>query len=86
MSAKKRTKAKRKDEQMTAVTPLALARKEVARALSLSVRSVDRAIKRGDLHAKRHGSRVLVPRSEIDRYLDKLKDAASLDEEKPPTA
>jgi excisionase family DNA binding protein len=62
--------------------PVALCRKAAARALSLSIATIDRAIKRGDLHAKKYGARVLVPRAEIDAYLEKLKKAggsASLD-------
>jgi excisionase family DNA binding protein len=55
--------------------PLALRRKETARALGLSITTVDRAIKRGDLVAKKYGSRVLVPQVEIERYLEKLQAA-----------
>ena len=58
--------------------PLALRRKEVARVLGLSITTVDRAIKRGDLIAKKYGTRTLVPRAEIDRYLENLEKA------KPP--
>ena len=58
-------------------TGLALRRTEAARELGLSITTVDRAIKRGDLHAKKYGSRVLVPRAEIERYLEQLKDAAA---------
>jgi excisionase family DNA binding protein len=42
----------------------------------LSITTVDRAIKRGDLVAKKYGSRVLVPRAEIERYLANLKSAS----------
>jgi excisionase family DNA binding protein len=57
------------------VRQIALPRKEAARALSLSVRTLDRAIKRGDLRAKKYGTRVLIPSAEIDRYLRELDEA-----------
>jgi len=65
---------------MIAPPPLAVPRKETARELGLSITTVDRAIKRGDLVAKKYGARVLVPRAEIERYLANLKSAS----EKPP--
>jgi excisionase family DNA binding protein len=52
--------------------PMAISRVETARRLSLSVRSIDRAIARGELKARQFGGRVLVPVSEIERYLDAL--------------
>jgi excisionase family DNA binding protein len=55
---------------------------KAARELGLSITTVDRAIKRGDLVAKKYGSRVLVPRAEIERYLASLRSAS----EKPPEA
>ena len=67
---------------MIAAPPLAVPRKEAARELGLSITTVDRAIKRGDLVAKKYGSRVLVPRAEIERYLANLKSASA----KPPEA
>ena len=48
--------------------PLSIPRKEVARILSLSLSTVDRAIKRGDLKAKKYGGRVLVPVAEVARF------------------
>jgi excisionase family DNA binding protein len=48
--------------------PLAIPRKEVARILSLSLSTVDRAIRRGDLKAKKYGTRVLVPVGEVERF------------------
>lgn len=48
--------------------PLAIPRKEVARVLGLSLSTVDRAIGRGDLKAKKYGARVLVPVAEVERF------------------
>ena len=48
--------------------PLAIPRKEVARMLSLSLSTVDRAIARGDLKTKKYGTRVLVPVGEVERF------------------
>ena len=48
--------------------PLAIPRKEVARILSLSLSTVDRAIARGDLKTKKYGTRVLVPVGEVERF------------------
>jgi excisionase family DNA binding protein len=58
---------------------LAVRRKEAARMLSVSLTTLDRAISRGDLVAKKYGARTLVPRIEIDRYLDRMAN-----KEKPP--
>lgn len=68
---------KRKEKEM--LQPFALTRKDAARALSLSLPTLDRAISRGHLVAKKYGSRTLITMSEIERYLEKLKD-----KEKPP--
>ena len=43
-------------------------RKEAARTLGMSLSTVDRAIKRGDIKTKKYGARVLVPTSEIERF------------------
>jgi excisionase family DNA binding protein len=48
--------------------PLAMPRKEAARTLGVSLSTVDRAIKRGDIKTKKYGTRVLVPMSEIERF------------------
>jgi excisionase family DNA binding protein len=56
---------------------LAIPRREVARTLSLSLSTVDRAIKRGDLRAKKYGTRVMVPIKEVERF-------AGLDKDDPP--
>jgi excisionase family DNA binding protein len=53
--------------------PLAVARKDAARTLGLSIATVERAIRRGDLKAKRCGGRMVVPISEIERYLARLQ-------------
>ena len=47
---------------------LFLSRLEAAKRLNVSVRSVDRAIARGELKSRRFGARVLVPVVEIERY------------------
>jgi hypothetical protein len=49
--------------------PLAVARKDAARTL----RQWTAAIRRGDLKAKRYGGRMVVPISEIERYLARLQ-------------
>jgi excisionase family DNA binding protein len=74
-------RSKRQEVEMIS-EPLALRRREAAKVLGLSVTTVDRAIKRGDLIAKRYGTRVLVPRTEIARYLEALGKVH--DKEKPP--
>ena len=48
--------------------PLAMQRKEAARTLGVSLSTVDRAIKRGDIKTKKYGTRGLVPMSEIERF------------------
>jgi excisionase family DNA binding protein len=47
---------------------LAMPRKEAARTLGVSLSTLDRAIKRGDIKTKKYGTRVLVPTSEIERF------------------
>ena len=46
---------------------LFLSREEAAKRLNVSVRSVDRAIARGELTARHFGARVLAPVAEIER-------------------
>ena len=46
---------------------LFLSREEAAKRLNVSVRTVDRAIARGELKSRRLGARVLVPVAEIER-------------------
>lgn len=56
------------------VRPAALlvTRPEAARILSLSEREVDRLRHSGSLMAKRYGSKVLFPMSELERYAEAL--------------
>jgi excisionase family DNA binding protein len=54
----------------------ALRRKEAAELLGISVRTLDRAIARGDVKAKRYGSRLLLPMSELERFLGGLPERA----------
>ena len=56
------------------VAPRALTRKEAAKLLGISVRTLDRAIARGDLKAKRYGTRLLILLSEVERFLSSLPD------------
>jgi excisionase family DNA binding protein len=49
--------------------PLALGVPDVARALSISAKSVWNAIGRGEIRTVRVGHRVLVTRAELDRIL-----------------
>ncbi len=51
---------------------LLVTRAETARMLSLSVAEVDNLRRAGKLLAKRHGAKVLIPVSEIERYADSL--------------
>jgi excisionase family DNA binding protein len=52
--------------------PRALARKEAAKLLGISLRTLDRAIARGDLEAKKYGARVLILSNEVARFLNGL--------------
>lgn len=65
----------------TAAAPLALRRKEAARMLGVSLTTIDRAISRGDLVAKKYGKRTLVPTVEIERYLERM-----MVKQRPPEA
>ncbi|WP_225507956.1 helix-turn-helix domain-containing protein [Mycobacteroides abscessus] len=49
-----------------------VSRNEAARILSLSVPEVDRLRYSGRLMAKKHGSRVLFPLFELERFVDSL--------------
>jgi hypothetical protein len=51
---------------------LLVSRADAARILALSVGEVDRLRRAGKLLAKKHGSRVLFPMSELRRYADSL--------------
>jgi excisionase family DNA binding protein len=46
-----------------------VSREEAAKTLGLGMRTVDRAISRGELKVYRHGRRVLLSMEEIQRYL-----------------
>lgn len=48
---------------------LAYSAKGTAQVLDVGLRSVRRAIARGEIRTVRFGRRVLIPRSEIDRFL-----------------
>jgi excisionase family DNA binding protein len=52
--------------------PLLVTRQEAARLLSLSIREVDNLRRAGRLLAKRHGTKVLFPVAELERYADML--------------
>ena len=58
--------------------PLVLNRKEAAKLTGLSIATIDRAIARGDLRVKKYGTRSLILRSEVERFLNTLED-------RPPT-
>jgi excisionase family DNA binding protein len=53
----------------TSVVKLALSRHEVAQSLGISVITVDRLVKRGQLRASRATRRPLFTVSEIERFL-----------------
>jgi excisionase family DNA binding protein len=52
------------------VTPLAYSLEEAAKQLSVSSQSVRRLIDRGELKARRVGTRVIVPKNELERWLE----------------
>lgn len=54
------------------VPPLVVTRAEAARLLSLSVPEIDRLRRAGRLLAKRHGTRVLFPIIELERFVETL--------------
>ncbi len=47
---------------------LIVTREEAAEALRLSLRTVDKLLAAGEMSARRVGRRVLIPRSEIERF------------------
>ena len=49
--------------------PLAYSVSDSAKALSVSRQSVRRLVSTGELRSLRIGSRVLIPRSELERFL-----------------
>ena len=50
---------------------LAYSKKEAAAATSLSVRSIDYLIEKGQLRAVKVGGRVLIPSRELERLIEK---------------
>lgn len=52
------------------ITKLAMSRKEAAEALGVSVQSIDRAIKSGELKARRFGHRVLIVPKYLEEFLE----------------
>ena len=57
------------------MTAIALSRAQAVEATSLSKDEIDRAIKRGDLRAKKSGRRVLILASDLERFVASLEDA-----------
>lgn len=60
------------------VPPILVTRPEAARLLSLSVPEIDRLRRAGHLRAKRHGSKVLFPIAELERFVETLPWEADL--------
>jgi hypothetical protein len=54
---------------------LMVSRSEAARRLSLSIREIDEARRRGDLDAQRYGSKVLISITELRRFAATLPSA-----------
>jgi excisionase family DNA binding protein len=52
------------------VTPLAYSVEDAAKQLSVSAQSIRRLIDRGELKARRVGTRVIVPKNELERWLE----------------
>jgi excisionase family DNA binding protein len=50
------------------VEKLLYSRRDAAEALSISIRSVDYLIERGDLPTKRIGKKVLIPAADLRRF------------------
>lgn len=57
---------------------ICIGREEAARALDLSLRGVDYLIARGQIKAIRVGRRVLIPRTEIERFVRGQNQASAL--------
>jgi excisionase family DNA binding protein len=56
-------------------SPLVLTRDEAAAAARLSKDKIDRAIRTGELKAKKNGRSVLIPVQALQSYLENLPDA-----------
>jgi excisionase family DNA binding protein len=54
---------------------LLLGKSEAAPFLGISVRTLDALIARGEIEVKRIGRRVLIPRAELERFANELKEA-----------
>lgn len=57
---------------MTPTDRILVDKPEAARMLSISVRQIDEARRRGDLAAKKHGTKVLFHVDELQRFADAL--------------
>jgi excisionase family DNA binding protein len=55
---------------LNTITPLAYSVEDAAKQLSVSSQSVRRLIDRGELKARRVGTRVIVPKNELERWLE----------------
>ena len=57
------------------MSPISLSRLQAVEATSLSKDEIDRAIRRGDLKAKRQGRRVLILASDLKDFITAMEDA-----------
>lgn len=57
------------------MTTISLSRLQAVEATSLSKAEIDRAIKRGDLRAKKQGRRVLILATDLERFIVGMEDA-----------
>lgn len=64
------TAQQRAAEPRAITTPLLYSRKEAARLLSISLRSVDYMIAGGKLRTRKIGSRILIPASAVHRMAE----------------
>lgn len=59
---------------LTLVMPVAYSREDAARAAGLSEDEIDRAVRTGQLKAKKRGRRVLIPADALRTFIDDLPD------------
>jgi excisionase family DNA binding protein len=52
------------------ITPLAYSVEDAAKQLSVSAQSIRRLIDRGELKARHVGTRVIIPKNELERWLE----------------
>ncbi len=52
------------------IAPLAYSVEDAAKQLSVSAQSIRRLIERGELKARHVGRRVIVPKNELERWLE----------------